>query len=157
MSTPCKLLALAIGLSLGGAATAETIVLAEPEVHTIVMKAGYAKPVRVIREGELWRVHSTNPAGAEVTIFVDAKGELLGAADVARTRIVKTTTMPKLAPAPLNEADVAAVLIDAGFHNIHDVDLDDGQWKAEADDITGEDFEVRVDASSGAIVHIEDD
>ena len=38
-----------------------------------------------------------------------------------------------------------------------DVSLRDGVWKAEADDITGSDFEVHVDAKSGQIVHIEDD
>jgi len=161
MITRTKLLAVSLGLTLAGAAAAETIVLAEPEVRTIVTKAGYAEPVRIVREGDLWRVRSVAPAGGEVTIFVDANGQLLGAADVARTRIVETTTTTTTTAqpvaAPLDEGAVTTVLVDAGFHNVHDVDLDGGVWKAEADDITGEDFEVHVDASSGLIVHIEDD
>ena len=160
MITKTTLLAVSLGLSLAGAVAAETIVLAEPEVRTIVTKAGYAEPVRIIREGDLWRVRSVAPAGEEVTVFVDANGQLLGAADVARTRIETTTTTTTTAvpaPAPLDEGSVTSVLVDAGFHNVHDVDLDGGVWKAEADDITGEDFEVHVDASSGLIVHVEDD
>lgn len=160
--TRYTLLASALALSLAGAAVADTVVLAEPQVRTIVTKAGYAEPVRIVREGELWRVRSVNPAGTEVTVFVDDKGELLGAADVARTRIVETTTttttqVAPVAPAPLDEGSVTSVLVDAGFHNVHDVDLEGGVWKAEADDITGEDFEIHIDASSGAIVHVEDD
>ena len=156
--TRFKLLAVSLGLSLAGAAAAETIVLAEPEVRTIVTRAGYAEPVKIVREGELWRVHSVAPAGGEVTLFVDADGKVLGASEVARTRIVTaTTTTAPVARAPLDEADVTAVLVDAGFHNVHDVDRRGAVWKAEADDITGEDFEIHVDATSGLIVHIEDD
>jgi membrane protein implicated in regulation of membrane protease activity len=156
----CKLLAVSLGLSLAGAAAAETIVIAEPQVRTIVTQAGYAEPVNIVREGELWRVRSVAPAGDEVTIFVDANGEVLGAANVARTRIVETTTVapvPRVVAAPLTEADVTAVLVEAGFHNVHDVDRRGNVWKAEADDITGEDFEIHVDATTGMIVHIEDD
>jgi hypothetical protein len=49
--------------------------------------------------------------------------------------------------------------MNAGFHNVHDIDFLDskGVWKAEADDITGEDYELHVDATSGRIVHLEDD
>jgi membrane protein implicated in regulation of membrane protease activity len=153
-------LALALGLALAGSVAAETIVLAEPEVRTIVTKAGYAEPVLIKRDQDLWRVRSVSPAGEEVTIFVDESGKLLGARDVARTRIVSTTTTTTTTPAaprPLDATTVTSVLADAGFHGVHDVELKNGVWKAEADDITGEDFEVHVDASTGMIVHIEDD
>jgi predicted small secreted protein len=152
------ILGVALGLALAGAAAAETIVLAEPEVRTIVTKAGYGEPVLIKRDHELWRVRSVSPAGEEVTLFVDADGKLLGAADVTRTRITTTTTTTtQVAPKPVDAVTVNAVLAEAGFHNVHDVDFKDGIWKAEADDITGEDFEVHVDANTGLIVHIEDD
>ena len=158
MNSKHGILALALGLAMTGAAVAETIVLAEPEVRTIVTKAGYGEPVVIKRDLDLWRVRSVSPAGQEVTLFVDADGKLLGAADVARTRIVTTTTTTtKVAPKPIDASTVNSVLIDAGFHNVHDVDFKDGRWKAEADDITGEDFEVHVDANTGLIVHVEDD
>lgn len=158
MNSRHGILAVALGLALAGAAVAETIVLAEPEVRTIITKAGYGEPVVIKRDQDLWRVRSVSPAGQEVTLFVDAKGNLLGASDVARTRIVTTTTTTaKVAPAPIDANVVTSVLADAGFHNVHDVSLKDGVWKAEADDITGEDFEIHVDANSGLIVHVEDD
>src|SRR5690606_32718129 len=89
MNTKTKILAASLGLALSGAVAAETIVLSEPEVRTIVTRSGYAEPVLIKRDHELWRVRSVNPAGQEVTIFVNADGELLGASDVARTRIVE--------------------------------------------------------------------
>lgn len=160
MNSKHGILAVALGLALVGAAAAETIILAEPEVRTIVTKAGYAEPVLIKQESDLWRVRSVTPAGQEVTLFVDANGKVLGAADVARTRITTTTTTTttaKAAPQPLDATTVTSVLADAGFHNVHDVSLSNGVWKAEADDVTGEDFEIHVDATSGLIVHVEDD
>ena len=158
MNAKHGILAVTLGLVLAGAAAAETIVLAEPEVRTIVTKAGYGEPVVIKRENELWRVRSLSPAGQEVTIFVDETGKLLGASDVARTRITTTTTTTtKVAPKPIAAADVNIVLAEAGFHNVHDVSLSNGLWKAEADDITGEDFEIHIDANTGLIVHVEDD
>jgi len=165
MNRKQKLLTIALGLTLTGAAAAETIVLAEPEVRTIVTRSGYAEPLVLERDRELWRVRSVNPAGEKVTLFVNAQGEILGGADVARTRIVETTTTTTTTqPAPeavvidrVDEGEVASVLFDAGFHNVHDVDFQNGVWKAEADDITGEDLEVHIDATTGMIVHVEDD
>ena len=160
-------IAVSLSLSLAGSVTAETIVINEPEVRTIIVKEGYADPISVVRDGDMWRVKSvrTNSPG-EVTVFVDSEGKVLGAADVVRTRITKTTTTttvtpttPVPAPAPVTESAVEAIVINAGFHNVHDIDMLDrkGVWKAEADDSAGEDYELHVDAMSGLIVHIEDD
>lgn len=167
--------AISLGLALTGLAVAETVVLSEPEVRTIVVNEGYGDPILVERDGDLWRAKSISKAGdGEVTLFVNSEGQVLGAADVARTRITETTTTttttsavpataptptPAPAPAPVTEATVTTIVMNAGFHNVHDIDfLDDkGVWKAEADDITGEDFELHVDANSGRVVHVEDD
>ena len=159
--------AVSLGLALAGSAVAETIVINEPEVRTIVVKEGYGDPILVERDGDLWRAKSINKAGdGEVTLFVNSEGQVLGAADVARTRITETTTtttttsaVPAPAPAPVTEATVSTIVMNAGFHNVHDIDFLDskGVWKAEADDITGADYELHVDATSGRIVHVEDD
>lgn len=160
-------IAVSLSLSLAGSVVAETIVITEPEVRTIVVKEGYADPVSVVRDGDLWRVKSVRSnAPGEVTVFVDAEGKVLGAADVVRTRITRTTTTttvtpaaPAPAPVPVTEAAVEAIVIKAGFHNVHDIAMlnTKGVWKAEADDSAGEDYELHVDAMSGEIVHIEDD
>lgn len=162
-------LAVSLGLAAAGSVAAETIVINEPEVRTIIVKEGYGDPITVVRDGDLWRAKSINTrTKGEVTVFVDADGKVLGAADVARRRITTTTTstsvtttptMPAPAPAPVTQATVEAAVIKAGFHNVHDIDMLDnkGVWKAEADDSAGEDYELHVDAMSGLIVHIEDD
>lgn len=163
--------ALAIAISMmfvsAGLAAAETVVINEPEVRTIVVKGGYGDPILVERDGNLWRAKTIDDDGdGEVTLFVNAEGKILAASDVARTRITETTTtttttsaVPAPAPAPVTKATVATVVMNAGFHNVHDIDFLDnkGVWKAEADDITGEDYELHVDATSGKIVHVEDD
>jgi membrane protein implicated in regulation of membrane protease activity len=168
-------LAISLGLALTGTVVAATTyVISEPEVRTIVVKEGYGDPVLVERDGDLWRVKShDNDSDGEVTVFVNAEGQVLGAADVARTRIIKTTTTttttsavptttivsPARAPTPVTEGTVATVVMNAGFHNVHDIDYLDnkGVWKAEADDSRGEDYELHVDGISGLIVHVEDD
>ena len=162
-------LAIALGLALTGSAVAETIVINEPEVRTIVVKEGYGDPVLVERDGNLWRVQSRdNDSDSEVTVFVNSEGQVLGAADVARTRITETTTTttttsatpaPAPTPTPVTEATVTTVVMNAGFHNVHDIAFLDSQgvWKAEADDSSGADYELHVDATSGLLVHVEDD
>ena len=54
--------------------------------------------------------------------------------------------------ANLGKADVKAKLAAAGYTNVHDVDYDDGVWKAEADDPAGKDVEVRLDPATGRII-----
>lgn len=162
-------IAVSLGLTLAGSVAAETIVITEPEVRTIVVKEGYGDPISIVREGDYWRAKSTDATNKrEITLFVTADGKVLGAAEVARSRITKTTTTttttvtpakPVPAPKPVTEAEVEAIVINAGFHNVHDIDMlnTKGVWKAEADDSAGADYELHVDAMSGSIVHIEDD
>lgn len=164
MSLKPFILAIPLSLMLGAPAVAETIIIEKPQVRTIVTEAGYAEPMLIEQDGDLWRVRSLDKANdAEVTLFVNQEGQILGAADVAETRITKTTTTTTTTveplPEPLTRVSVATVVMNAGFHNVHDIDFLDsrGVWKAEADDITGEDYELHINPETGMIVHIEDD
>jgi hypothetical protein len=152
------------GLALSVSAIAGALVIKEPEVRTIITDAGYGDPVLIEMDGKLWRVKSIdNDSDAEVTLFVNQEGEILGAAEVVESRITKstttTTTIIENLPEPLTESSVATIVMNAGFHNVHDIDFLDGRgvWKAEADDISGEDYELHVNPHTGMIVHIEDD
>jgi hypothetical protein len=138
----------------------------EPGVRTIVTRAGYGEPAVVVREGDLWRVESIdNDSDAEVTLFVNEEGEVLGASDVARQRIAAqstttTTTTTTTEPDRLTQpASVVTVIRDAGFHNVQGVEFSERQsvWIAEADDITGDDYELYIDPETGLIVRIEED
>lgn len=71
-------------------------------------------------------------------------------------RTVEIVSVPSYR-APRDPADVRAILVDAGFNSIHDIEFDDGRWRAEVRDATGEDFEVELDPVDGRIVHLEDD
>jgi len=90
------------------------------------------------------------------SILAAAIGVALAGVAVAQTM---TTTTTSVVVAPVTEASVAAIVGNAGFHDIHDIDFleREGVWKAEAEDVSGQDFEVHVDATSGRIVHVEDD
>jgi hypothetical protein len=158
------ILSISLGLATSISALAGTLIIKEPEVKTIVTTAGYAEPLLIKQDGGLWRVKSLdNYSDTEVTIFVNNEGEILGASEVIESRIAEqtttTTTTIKTLPEPLNESSVATIVMNAGFHNVHDIDYLDGRgvWKAEADDITGEDYELHVNPETGLIVHIEDD
>lgn len=156
-------ISISIGLALSLPVAAETIVIAEPKVRTIVTEAGYGEPVLIEREGELWRVQSMDKGGEEkLTIFVNPQGQILAPAQVVESRILSTTTTTTTIenlPEPLTPNSVKQIVMNAGFHNVHDVDFLDGSgvWKVEADDIGGDDYELHIDPNTGMIVHIEDD
>jgi|GEM_PF-6643255 len=159
------LLAVAAGLTFTVTANADTIVITEPQARMIVTEAGYGEPISIVKEGELWRVVSPSEDSPEqITLFVNSKGEVVGAKEVSKTRVTETsttTTIKKADPASveMTEALVAQIVMDAGYHNVHDIDYLDGKgvWKAEADDASGEDYELHVSPITHKIVHVEDD
>lgn len=167
MNPKISVLTIAMSMALAGSVLAETttttstttVTVKEPEVRTIVTKAGFRSPTVIEQEGELWRVVSTDrDSDDDVTLFVTSDGRILGAAEVYELKGPEFASLTSPVTGPLNEATVASVVMDAGFHHVHDIDYLNGKgvWKAEADDITGEDYEIHVD-SKGRIVHIEDD
>jgi hypothetical protein len=162
-----KVLTVALSTALAGAALAETttittVTIDEPEVRTLVTDAGYGDPVLVEHEGDLWRVRSVDTkSDEEVTLFVTSDGRILGASEVFELHHdqLDKVRFDELETHPVSESTVPMIVMNAGFHNVHDIDYLAGKnvWKAEADDITGEDYEIHVDERTGRIVHIEDD
>lgn len=155
---------ISLGIALSTSAVAGSLVIKEPEVRTIITEAGYGEPVLVEKDGKLWRVESIDANNeTEVTLFVNQDGKILGASEVVEAYISGSSdtslTIVENVPEPITESSVATIVMNAGFHNVHDIDYLDGRgvWKAEADDITGEDFELHVNPETGMIVHIEDD
>ena len=53
--------------------------------------------------------------------------------------------------------DLSLSAIAAGYSKIHDVDFDDGVWKAEAERADGNDVEIHLAANTGEIIHVEND
>ncbi|MGH8145145.1 MAG: PepSY domain-containing protein [Rhodanobacteraceae bacterium] len=61
------------------------------------------------------------------------------------------------APSKLNENEIKAKLTAQGYQNVHDVEFDDGLWKADAKSPRGEKVDLLVDPDNGSVVASEPD
>lgn len=133
-----------LGLALAcasGAALAQDAMTA-PQVRASLEAQGYTNINDIAFDDGMWTADARSADGNRIELRIDAAtGEVYPDEQVAQ----------------LSEADVQAQLSAAGYTNIHDVDYDDGVWKAEADDPAGKDVEVRIDPRTGAIVGKEKD
>ena len=55
------------------------------------------------------------------------------------------------------EAEVRAALTTAGYSQVHDLEYDDGLWKAKAHSATGERMEIYADPTDGGVVSAQRD
>ena len=115
--------------------------LTEPQVRELLTKQGYTRIDDLEFEDGMWETDATSADGNRIDLRVDATGKVY-AEDVVSN---------------LTADDVKAKVTAAGYSKVHDVDYDDGVWKAEGDDAAGKDVEVRLDAKTGAIIGKEKD
>lgn len=113
--------------------------------------------IRVLEfDGLLWHAEAVDSNGQSVAVRINpASGEIN--TSTMHEVLTAPAAVTLRVPQPLDELEFRKLLVDAGYHDIHDVEYDGGIWRAEAVDALGEDFEIRVDAGSGRVVHIEDD
>lgn len=132
----------AVAVSPAIAQTQATDTMTEPQVRQILADNGYTRIDDLDFEDGMWETDATSANGNRVDVRVNPRtGEVLA------DNMVST----------LSEADVKAKLAAAGYSKVHDVDFDDGMWKAEAEESNGNDVEIHLDANSGEIVHVEND
>ena len=95
----------------------------------------------------------TDPKAVQTTESADSSRS-----HTSETTTTTTTTAPAIAT-PVTEASVATILMNAGYHDVHDIELKKhkGVWKAKADNVSGDDMDIQVDATTGRIVHVEED
>lgn len=144
------MLALATTLLVSGAALAQTPApaakapeaLTEPQVRALLTEQGYTRIDDLDFEDGAWETDATSADGNRVDVRIDPT-----------TRQVQADTLVST----LSEEDVKARLAAAGYSKIHDVDFDDGVWKAEAERADGNDVEIHLDPKDGRIVHVEND
>ncbi|TWT22465.1 PepSY domain-containing protein [Luteimonas marina] len=123
-------------LAAGGAAFAQDA-LTEAEVRAKLEAQGYTKVNDVEFDDGMWEADARSADGNRVQVRIDAStGEVYANEQVAN----------------LGKADVEAKLAAAGYSKVHDVELDDGVWKAEAEDAAGKDVELRLDPATGKII-----
>lgn len=137
-----RLLAIALVAATGTALAQQAEGLTEPQLRAQLEAQGYTEINDVEFDDGMWEADAKSADGNHVDLRIDAKtGEVF----------------PNDQVAELSEADVRAKLAAAGYTNVHDVDYDDGVWKAEGDDPAGKDVEVRLDPRTGEIVGKEKD
>lgn len=116
--------------------------MTEPQVRALLTEKGYTRMDDLDFEDGMWETDATSADGNRVDVRVNpANGDIKAEALVSN----------------FSENDIKAKLATAGYSKVHDVDFDDGMWKAEAERADGNDVEIHLDATSGAIVHVEND
>jgi hypothetical protein len=116
--------------------------LTEPQVRALLTEKGYTNIDDLDFEDGMWETDATSADGKRVDVRVNPANS-----DIKADALVSNLT----------EDDVKAKLTAAGYSEVHDVDFDDGMWKAEAERADGDDREIHLDASTGKILYEEDD
>ena len=107
------------------------------QVRAQLEAQGYTAVNDVEFDDGMWEADARSADGNRVEVRLDPKTGQVYADELV---------------ANLGKADVKAKLAAAGYTNVHDVDYDDGVWKAEADDPAGKDVELRLDPATGEII-----
>lgn len=123
-------------LAVAGVAAAQDAVT-EAQVKSTLEANGYTKINDVKFKDGAWKADARSADGNRVDVRVDA----------ATGKIYPDTLV-----ANLNKADVEAKLTVAGYVNVHDLNFRNGVWEAEAENDSGQDFELRIDAATGEII-----
>lgn len=128
---------LAIALvAAAGAATAQEA-LTEAEVRAKIQAQGYTNVHDVEFDDGIWTADARSADGSRVDLSIDpATGDIYPDTQVSK----------------LGKPDIEARLAAAGYSNVHDVEFDDGLWKAEARDASGRDVELRMEPNEGRII-----
>ena len=135
-------LALAATPLLAQARDSAKAAMTEPQVRALLTEKGYTRMDDLDFEDGMWETDATSADGNRVDVRVNpANGDIKAEALVSN----------------FSENDIKAKLAAAGYSKVHDIDFDDGMWKAEAERADGNDVEIHLDATSGAIVHVEND
>jgi hypothetical protein len=133
-------LALALALGTSGMVLAQQA-MTEAQVRESLIHQGYTKIDDVKFDDGLWHAKARSADGSRVKLRIDPKtGEVYPNKEVSR----------------LSEDDVRAALATQGYTHVHDVDFDDGVWKAKARDKNDHRVKVTVDPSSGRVIDSDD-
>ncbi|HET6395313.1 MAG TPA: PepSY domain-containing protein [Pseudoxanthomonas sp.] len=116
--------------------------MTQVQVRELLTAQGYTRIDDLEFEDGMWETDATSADGNRVDVRVDpATGKVYAEGLVSR----------------LGAEDIKARLTAAGYSKVHDVDYDDGIWKAEAERPDGQNVEVRLDPKDGRILGVEND
>jgi uncharacterized membrane protein YkoI len=123
-------------LAVAGFASAQDGIT-EAQVESVLKAQGYTKIHDVKFKDGAWKADARSADGNRVDVRVDA----------ATGKVYPDTLV-----ANLSKADVEAKLAVAGYVDVHDLHFRDGVWEADAENGSGQDFELRIDAATGDII-----
>jgi len=128
--------ALLAAAGVAGSAVAQDA-LTEAEVRAKIEAQGFTNIHDVEFDDGIWTADARSADGTRVDLSIDpATGEVYPDSQVSK----------------LGKSDIEARLAAAGYSNVHDVEFDDGLWKAEAHDSNGNDVELRMEPTEGRII-----
>lgn len=119
-----------------------TKVLTEPQVRALLTEQGYTRIDDLDFEDGAWETDATSADGNRVDVRIDPTSSKVFAEALVST---------------MSEEDVKAKLTTEGYSKVHDVDFDDGVWKAEAERADGNDVEIHLDPKDGKVMRVEND
>jgi uncharacterized membrane protein YkoI len=129
----------ALSLGVSGIVMAQQA-MTEPQVHSKLAEQGYTRVHDLEFKDGMWRAEAKSANGKHVDLRVDARtGQVYPDEQVSH----------------LSKHDIEAALETQGYTHVHDVDFDDGMWKAKAKTPAGNHVKLKVDASSGKVIGIE--
>ena len=122
------------------AAQAGTVTRAQAEQQ--LRAGGYTRVHDLRFDQGLWQAKATSADGQDVRVRIDPEsGEIL--ADKAVSQVGKD--------------DIRASLSAAGYTDAHDIDFDDGVWKAKAKNANGDKVKLRLSPKDAGIIAVETD
>lgn len=145
------LIALTVGVLLAGSAQADTmpttqpsntttapaIALTQSEVEGRIASTGFTEFRLLNFKNGIWKADARGGEKEWVEIYVHP---------------ITGKVFQEGTPSPLNKQEIEAKVTAAGYQNVHDVDFEDGIWKAEADNGKGEEVNLLIDPDDGSVI-----
>ena len=160
MNIKTTVLSLAVAFAFAGAAGAQTAAvtgtapvtppvttqatdpMVEADVRALLATSGYSDINDVEFKEGTWTADAKSADGKHVEVRIDST-----------TRKI----IPDEPVATIGKDAIIIKLQDAGYTNVHDVEMEGGVWKAEANDSKGNDVEIKLDPNDGHILGSEKD
>lgn len=116
--------------------------MTEADVRALLMGDGYTEINDVVFKEGTWTADAESADGQHVELRIDSA-----------TRKI----YPDEPVATIGKDAIVTKILDAGYTNVHDVEMEGGVWKAEANDSKGNDVEIKLDPDDGHILGSEKD
>lgn len=137
-------LSAALALSVAGAAMAQSQAgaLTEAQVRTHLQDQGYSHIDDLKFKHGMWHAEARSGNGKHVDLRIDPDS---GKAYADEQKVSR-----------LSKDDVRASLASAGYTDVHDVEFEDGMWRAKAENSAGKDVKLQIDPDTGKVVGTDD-